>query len=93
MANRFFLVVYDIPQAAGIENPSAYFRRFGVWINLSCWITAILVLVILVLAIVSVTIGCINGDFGCTLVFVFGTFGHMCNLIPVIIAAIVEANQ
>ena len=33
-----YLLVYDIPEASGIPNPSAYLRGFAIRINLSCWI-------------------------------------------------------
>lgn len=33
-----YLLVYDIPAASEIPNPSAYLRGFAIRINLSCWI-------------------------------------------------------
>lgn len=33
-----FLLVYDIPERSGIENPSNFLRAFAIRINLSCWI-------------------------------------------------------
>ncbi len=32
------LCVYDIAESLKIPNPSAYFRRFGFRVNLSCWV-------------------------------------------------------
>jgi hypothetical protein len=32
------LVVYDIPENSGVENPSRRFRRIGVRVNLSVWV-------------------------------------------------------
>lgn len=35
---RFALLVYDIPSASKLRNPSDLLRRFGARINLSCWV-------------------------------------------------------
>lgn len=35
---RYALLVYDIPEASGLSNPSGLMRRFAVRINLSCWV-------------------------------------------------------
>lgn len=32
------LAVYDIPQSLKVKNPSGVFRRYGVRVNLSCWV-------------------------------------------------------
>ena len=37
-AVRYALLVYDIPEASGLSNPSGLMRRFAVRINLSCWV-------------------------------------------------------
>lgn len=36
--SQAMLLVYDIPEGADMDNPSAEFRRFAFRINLSCWI-------------------------------------------------------
>lgn len=36
--SQAMLLVYDIPEDADMDNPSAEFRRFAFRINLSCWI-------------------------------------------------------
>lgn len=58
-------------------------------------VTAMLIvlLVMVLFAAVSIAVGCVEGDFLCTLYFVFGTFGQLVNLIPEIMEAIVKANE